>query len=331
MPSLNDVARAAGVSIATVSRAISHPELVKLETQTVVGRVMQDLGYRPSRVARRLRQRGGKRHLLGLLIPEVHNTHFAEIARGVESAAYANQFAVILCNTEENPEKEDFYLEVMRSESVDGIIVAPLHDHDEAIIKFVESGIPAVCVDRRFNHPRVDQVVVDNRRGAFDAVEHLIVRGHRRIGMITGLLHISTGRERKLGYEQALLAHGLPVQPELLRQGDNQQSAGLALAEQLLSLPEPPSALFISNNLMAVGAMRAIHARGLRIPQDVAIISFDDTPWAEVLNPPLSVVRQPTYELGRAATDLLLQRLTDPKIPVTVLELNPQLILRDSC
>jgi DNA-binding LacI/PurR family transcriptional regulator len=121
------------------------------------------------------------------------------------------------------------------------------------------------------------------------------------------------------------------VLPAFLHEGDNQQATGLALAEQLLSLPEPPSALFISNNLMAVGAIRAIHARGLRIPQDVAIISFDDTPWAEVLTPPLSVVSQPTYELGRAATDLLLKRLNDRNIPVASVELKSRLILRESC
>jgi DNA-binding LacI/PurR family transcriptional regulator len=249
----------------------------------------------------------------------------------VESAAYANQFAVILCNTEENPAKEAFYLEVMRSESVDGIIVAVLNDQDEAVAKFVESGIPTVCVDRRFNHPLVDQVVVDNQQGAFAAVEHLIRRGHRRIGMITGLLHISTGRERKVGYERALRAHRIPVRTELIREGNNQQAAGLVLAEQMLALSEPPSALFVSNNLMAVGAIRAIHARGLKIPQEVAIISFDDTPWAEVLSPSLSVISQPTYELGRAATDLLLKRLIDPKIPAALVELSPKLILRDSC
>jgi len=192
-------------------------------------------------------------------------------------------------------------------------------------------GIPTVCVDRRLNHPLADQVVVDNRQGAFAAVEHLITRGHRRIGMITGLLHISTGRERKLGYEQALGAHQIPVRPEFLREGDNQQATGLVLAEQLLSLPEPPTALFISNNLMAMGAIRAIRTRSLRIPQDVAIISFDDTPWAEVLSPPLSVVSQPTYELGRAATDLLLRRLINRNIPVASVELKPRLILRESC
>src|SRR5580658_5335975 len=200
MASLTDVARAAAVSIATVSRVISHPEKVAPETQMRVRQAMLALDYQPNRVARRLRQRGGKRHLLGLIIPDIQNPFFAEIARGVEDAASASNYALLLCNSDENPEKERFYIDVMRDESVDGIVLPPFDETDSAVIDAIKSGIPVVCVDRSLSKLRTDLVEVDNRRGAFDAVMHLLDKGHRRIGLIEGRTHVSTNRERRRGY-----------------------------------------------------------------------------------------------------------------------------------
>src|SRR5208283_5977525 len=168
MSSLTDVAKVAGVSIATVSRVISHPEKVASQTQIAVLKAMKDLDYQPNRVARRLRQRGGKRQLLGLIIPDIQNPFFAEIARGVEDVAYANQFAVMLCNSDENLERESFYLDVMRAESVDGIILPPINDQDAAVTKIAESGMPIVTVDRSLSGSTIDKVEVDNCQGAFD-------------------------------------------------------------------------------------------------------------------------------------------------------------------
>jgi len=331
MSSLTDVARVAGVSIATVSRVISHPDKVTPETQKIVQQVMSDLGYRPNRVARRLRQRGGRRHLLGLIIPDIQNPFFAEMARGVEDVAYANQFAVMLCNSDEDLKKEAFYLNVMRDESVDGIILPPINDRDPAVLQMAASGMPMVSVDRSLANSPIDRVEVDNRQGALEAVEHLIGRKHRRIGLITGNLNVSTSRERKAGYVEALTAHEIPLDPALLRVGDNKQASGRALADGLLALADRPTALFVTNNLMAVGAIEAIHHRGLKIPAQVAIIGFDDLPWAEALDPPLTVVRQPAYEVGRGAAELLLRRLENRDAPAAALVLRPRLILRRSC
>lgn len=331
MSSLTEVARLAGVSIATVSRTISHAEQVAPQTREAVQRAMKTLGYKPNRVARRLRQRGGKRHLLGLIIPDIQNPFFAELARGVEDVAYANEFAVMLCNSDEDLKKEAFYLEVMRAESVDGIILPPIHDQDSEVIRMAESGMPVVTVDRSVDHPLISKVEVDNRYGAREAVTLLISRGHRRIGLITGRLNVSTAKDRKAGYEDALRSHELPLRPDYLHVGDNKQASGAALAAEMLALAEPPTALFVTNNLMAVGAIEAIHRRGMRIPHDVAIIGFDDLPWADALNPPLTVVRQPAYEVGQAAAELLLKRLGDPDSPAAWLRLRPRLILRQSC
>jgi LacI family transcriptional regulator/LacI family repressor for deo operon, udp, cdd, tsx, nupC, and nupG len=329
--SLTQVAERARVSIATVSRVINKSDKVAPETAELVHRAMRELGYKPNRVARRLRQKSGKRHLLGLILPDIQNPFFAEIARGVEDAAYAHEYAVLLCNSDENQAKEQFYLDVMNAESVDGIILPPLHERDPSVLALLESGPPVVTVDRSLAYPGMDRVEVDNRRGAFEAVEYLVSKGHRRIGLIAGRPDISTSRERRQGYDDALAAHGIALRKSYLRAGDQKQPSGRALAAELLGLAKPPTALFVTNNLMALGALQAIHDRGLAIPTQIALIGFDDFPWADALDPPLSVVHQPAYDVGREAVELLLKRFADPKRPVTHLKLVPKLLLRSSC
>lgn len=331
MPNLTDVAKRAKVSIATVSRVVNNSDKVVPATRDLVVKAIAKLGYKPNRVARRLRQRGGKCHLLGLIIPDIQNPFFSEMARAVEDTAYANEFAVMLCNSDEDLKKEQFYIDVMRSESVDGIILPPIHETDPVVMKLVESGMPVVTVDRSLAQNVTDKVEIDNHRGAYDAVEHLIGLGHRRIGLISGQQNISTSRERFRGFKDALAAHNLDVPPEYCVRGDFKQASGRALAEALLSLPFPPTALFVLNNLMTVGALEAIHSLGLKIPGEVALIGFDDLPWAEVFNPPLTVIRQPAYEVGAAAVELLLKRLADPKAPRAHLTLLPRLVIRKSC
>ena len=330
MASLQEVARRARVSIATVSRVLNKSEKVVPETRAAVEKALHELGYRPSRVARRLRMKDGRAHLVGLIIPDIQNPFYAEIARGVEDAAYAAEYALLLCNSDENPEKERFYLEVMRSESVDGIVLPPFDDRDAAVIDIAATGMPVVCVDRSMVKLQTDLVEVDNHRGAFEAVSHLLDKGHKNIGLIEGRAHVSTSRERRRGYLDALAERGVAVRKDLMRSGDFKQESGRVLANELLTLRKPPTALFVCNNLMTVGALAAIHQRGLRVPQDVAIVGFDDLPWAEALDPPLTVVRQPAYDVGRQAMELLLKRIMEPnRAPVTV-RLQPELVTRRS-
>jgi len=329
--SLIDVARRAGVNISTVSRTINRTGKIGLKTQQRVIEVMRELGYKPNRVARRLRMRGGSTHLLGLIIPNIQNVFFADLARGVEDVAYQNNFAVLLCNYDEDAQKEQFYLDVMQSESVDGIILPPVHEDDPAVLKVVARGTPVVCVDRSLSKGNLDKVEVDNHQGAFEAVTHIIERGHRRIGLIGGPSDSSTGRERFRGYSDAHAKAGLPIKPELVRFGDYKQGSGKQLTEELLALSDPPTALFVCNGLMTVGALEAIHAGGLRIPKQIAIVGFDELPLAAVFKPPLTVVQQPAYEVGKCAAELLLKRLAEPKRPPTYLKLSPTLIVRKSC
>jgi LacI family transcriptional regulator len=330
-PSLIDVALRAKVNISTVSRVINQTGKIGAETQARVTKVMRELGYRPNRVARRLRRRDGSSHLLGLIIPNIQNIFFADLARGVEDVAYKNNFAVLLCNYDEDEVKERFYLDVLQSESVDGIILPPIHETDPAVLQVVRNGTPVVCVDRSLSTGNLDKVEVDNHAGALKAVEHIIARGHRRIGLIGGPADSSTGRERLRGYKDAHSQANLTIRPELVRFGDYKQASGQTLAHELLSLSDPPTALVVCNGLMTAGALEAIAAHGLKIPKQIAIVGFDDLTLADVFNPPLTIVRQPAYEVGKCAAELLLKRIEDATRPTTSLKLLPELIIRKSC
>lgn len=330
MASLQEVAARAKVSIATVSRVLNKSDKVVPETSAIVEQALRDLGYRPSRVARRLRMNNGRAHLVGLIIPDIQNPFYAEIARGVEDAAYAAKYALLLCNSDENPDKERFYLDVMRDESVDGIVLPPFDDTDFAVIEVVKTGMPVVCVDRSLAKVKTDLVEVDNYQGALEAVNHLLDKGHTAIALIEGRTQVSTSRERRRGYLDALAARGIAPRKDFMRAGDFKQESGRVLATELLALRKPPTALFVCNNLMTVGALAGLHQRGLRVPGDVAVVGFDDLPWAEALDPPPTVVRQPAYEVGRQAMELLLKRIMDPVRPPVTVRLRPELVVRRS-
>lgn len=330
MASLQEVAKRAKVSIATVSRVLNKSDKVVPETRAAVESALRELGYRPSRVARRLRMKDGRAHLVGLIIPDIQNPFYAEIARGVEDAAYRNNYALLLCNSDESLEKERFYLDVMRDESVDGLVLPPFNETDDAVIAMVQTGMPVVCVDRSLAKAKTDLVEVDNYRGAVEAVNHLLDRGHTQIGLIEGRTQVSTSRERRRGYLDALAARGVPVRRELMRAGDFKQESGRVLTNELLDLRKPPTALFVVNNLMTVGALAALHQRDRRVPEDVAVVGFDDLPWAEALDPPPTVVRQPAYDVGVQAMELLLKRISEPGRPAVTVRLLPELVVRKS-
>ncbi|MGI9182294.1 MAG: LacI family DNA-binding transcriptional regulator [Longimicrobiaceae bacterium] len=331
MPKLKDVAELAGVSASTVSRTINEPEMVNDQTRARVEEAVRALGYRPNRVARRLRVASGLTNLVGLIIPDLQNPFFADIARGVEDVAVHNGYTVLIGNSDENLDKERRYLEVMHAESVDGIILPPNSTSDPVAMDFARSEMPLVFVDRRLSKVKMDTVVTDNLRGAYDAVEHLIRLGHRRIGFVEGRPQVSTSRERLAGYRQALEDHRIELDPERVRTGDSRQESGRRLTKELLVLAERPTALLVGNGLMTLGALEALHRAELKIPEEMAIIGYDDMPWALALNPPLTVVRQPGYELGGRAMELLLQRIRTPDRATTLMVLEPELIVRRSC
>ena len=331
MATLEDVAREADVSISTVSRALNNSEKVHPDTKAHVKQVAEDLGYMPSRVARRLRLKGGRANLLGLVIPDIQNPFFADVTRGVEDVAQAHGYALILSNSDEDADKQRLALEILQTEDVDGVIVPPVGAEDSAIEELLDSGIAVVCVDRRLPGTRVDTILSDNRKGAYQAVSHLIDLGHERIGFIGGIPHISTFTERRAGYERAFRDHDLPVDPALIMEGDDRREQGKIFTNELLSLAAPPTALFTGNNLTTLGALAALNERGVEVPDEMALVGYDDVPWPMALNPPPTVVDQPGYEMGRRAAEILLGRLQAPDRSPTTVTLQPKLIVRRSC
>jgi len=328
---LEDVARAAGVSTSTVSRVLSRPGMVSAETRARVERTIDRLGFSPSRVARRLRTREGPTNLVGLLIPDIQNPFFADVARGVEDVAQSAGYVTMLANSDEDKAIEARFLDVMRAESVDGVILPPVSRPSPAEAALAEARIPIVKVDRRPASITGDTVVIDNERGAREATEHLLRLGHRRIGFIEGRPILSTSRDRLEGYRQALRAAGLRYDRELVEEGDSRRAGGERAARALLALDDPPTALLVGNSMMTLGAVEAIRALRRRMPDDVAVIGYDDVPWALALDPPLTVVRQPAVTMGRRAMELLLRRVEKPTRDVQLVVLQPELVVRRSC
>lgn len=333
MSTLKEVAEKADVSMTTVSRIINNSPKVNVDTRERVKKAMRTLGYQPNRVAQRLRGANtkGRSKLLGLIIPDVQNQFYSNIVRGIEDVAYENDYAVILCNSDENPNKERFYVEVLRSESVDGVILPPIHQYGKMIESLIDSGIPLVCVDRKLARESVDTVVMDNHKGGYIATSHFIKQGHKNIAIISSLPQFSSSDERQQGYEKALKDNGLSVNEAIIKQGDPRSSENAKeLTTELLQLKSRPSAVFATDNIMTLGALAAINEKKLKIPDDISIIGFDDMPWATAIIPPLTVIRQPSYEMGRRAAELFFQRIADPEREHVRVVMEPKLIVRKS-
>jgi LacI family transcriptional regulator len=328
-PTIKQVAEQAGVSTATVSRVLAGADGVSVELSKRVRAAVGALDYQPNRIARNLRVRGTR--TAGLVISDIQNPFFTSAVRGIEDVLQADGYTLLLGNSDENPARERVYLATLRAEGVAGIIVAPSGAEVSEYRKLASARVPLVVIDRNVSGLSVDVVTVANADGAHAAVAHLIGLGHRRIGLIAGPPSVATSGEREAGYAKALAAVGLPLEAELIRYADFRQGGGYAAAQALLDLTAPPTAMFVANNLMTLGALQAIHERGLRIPADIAIVGFDDMPWATSLQPPLTAVAQPTYEMGATAAQLLLARVREPDRPNRHVVLATQLIVRASC
>jgi DNA-binding LacI/PurR family transcriptional regulator len=248
---LADVALRAGVSTATVSRVLTGKAHVSEEVRRRVLAAIDELSFRPSRLARSLRSQ--RSHVLGLIISDIQNPFFTAIVRAIEDVAYQHQYSLVLCNTDEDADKEALYIDLMIAENVAGVVISPTGE-TAACERLADRGIPVVAIDRRVSNIEVDTVVADNRSAAFVLVSHLIADGHRRIGAVVGTPTITTGQERCEGYWRALQAHGIEANPALLRLGPPTMATGYQRTNELLALPQPPTALFLGNNLLTIGA-----------------------------------------------------------------------------
>jgi DNA-binding LacI/PurR family transcriptional regulator len=306
---IQEVARRAKVSSATVSRVLANKPHVRAELKERVLRVVQDMGYEPNRVARSLRVQ--RSSVIGLIISDIRNSFFQQLARAVEDIAYQNGYAVFLCNSDEDPEKETLYVNVLRAERVAGVIMSPTRETTNACKSLLVAGIPAVAVDRSVLGTSLDSVITDNSEAAYKLVRHLLKQGHKRIGGVFSDLGITTGRERFEGYKRALREAGLPLDETLVRTGLPMDEDGYRLTRALLESSPPPTALFTGSKLLTYGALHAIYDAGLNIPNEVALASFDKLDWMPAL-PAMSYAEQPAYELGKTATELLFKRLETP-------------------
>jgi LacI family transcriptional regulator len=330
VPTIHDVARRAGVSAVTVSRVINNVRNVSPVTRQKVQRAIQDLGYVPSVAARSLRSK--RTRTLALVVPDVTNVFWTTVARGVEDAAQSCGYSVFLFNTDETPARQLRALEVIASQRVDGAIIAP-HDSDARnLVTLRARGIPTVVIDRRIEGWEVDTVRGDSISGAYALVRHLIQLGHRRIAMVSGPAKASSAEDRVAGYCMALSHAGIPVSPALIRRGEFQAASGERLTYQLLDEGLDPSAVFAANNAIAMGVIDALDRRGLCVPEDVALVCFDDLPNAPRIFPFLTVAVQPAYDMGVNAAQLLLSRLeAGGGLPPREVVLPVRLIVRHSC
>jgi len=330
MATIKDIALKANVSTATVSAVINSSAYVSPALKDRVTRALSEVDYHPDEVARSLKKKRTK--TLGVIISDITNPFFTAVVRGVEDAANSVGYAVMLCNTDESAEKEAVYIRILKTRRIDGVILATASVGESYSEKFERYGIPVVFVNRVPSEPCIDAVVLNNFSGSFEAVSYLCELGHTRIGVITGLSNKSTTIERLKGYKEALLARGLTVEEELIRKSDSRTNGGYENALELLKLENRPSAIFVTNNLMTVGAMKAVIESGLGCPSDISIVGFDDFDWANVFSPRLTTVSQPTYEMGKLSVELLVEKIegktTEEPRKIT---LEPKLIIRESC
>jgi LacI family transcriptional regulator len=324
---IKEVAAHAGVSVATVSRVLNDSPKVTEETRAKVHAAVKALRYRPNAVARSLRTEAT--HTLGLIIGDILNPFFAVLARAVEDEARAAGYTVVIGNADERPEQQDHYVRTLLEQRVDGLLICPTAEVTPLVEDCVAAGGPLVFLDRTLPGLEVPSVRVDGTSAIHELIRHLHDLGYRRIAFISGPELLSTGRERTQAYMNAMRASGLEIREEYMEAGDFQAASGQAIAARFLELPEPPQVIFAGDNLMALGALDEIRARGMRIPEDVALASFDDVAWFVHVDPPITAIAQPAEELGRRAVRALLERIEHR--PVEPVVLPARLVTRRSC
>ncbi|WP_020576000.1 LacI family DNA-binding transcriptional regulator [Actinopolymorpha alba] len=334
MPTIYDVARLAKVSPSTVSRVLNGKLTVDEALAKRVRKAASDLDYRPNALARSLRR--SQTNLWAVLVSDINNPFFTALVRGVEDVAQQAKYSVVLCNSDENPDKEADYIAAILAEQMAGVIISPTNrsisssSRSAPMRQLLAASVPLVAIDRQLRGATVDIVTVDNTHAAQLATDHLVSEGFSRIACITGPRDISTAQQRLEGYRRALRASGRDVDSRLIRYADFREAGGHAAMGDLLDHTPRPDAVFATNNLMTVGALECLVDRGVSIPADVGVFGFDDVPSATLIRPPLSTITQPTYDIGRTAAELLLQRIADPSRPPSRAVLPTELHVRAS-
>ncbi|MFZ4187769.1 LacI family DNA-binding transcriptional regulator [Streptomyces pseudogriseolus] len=335
MATMADVARSAGVSIATVSHVLNGTRPVLPHTRQAVLDAVEELGYTPNSLARSLVT--ARTRSIGLAVSAISNPYFTEILQGVEAAALEQGYSLLIADPHDDPEHERKVVQLLHERRVEGMIVAPSPEPAGLLAYLRRHQVPAVFLDRLVGPPGedepplFDQVCAESTEPTAGLVTHLAALGHRRIGLVAGLPGLSTTAERITGYRHGLAASGLPFDGRILVHGDSEAAGAERATAELLNLGSRPTALITANNAMTIGALRALRAHGLTVPGDIALCCFDDFAWADLFSPRLTAVSQPSRDIGARAVRVLLDRLADPDRPTRTERLPCAFVHRTSC
>lgn len=332
-----EIAEAAGVSLATVSRVINNSGYVKKDKRDLVLKVMRDLNY-PFNV--QTPKKAEKSNRIGYVIPDITNPFFSEVLKGMYSVTEKEKLNIFIFDTNEDISKEIDALEMLKEQNVKGLIIAPTTDQNEYFRQYLEQieslGVPIVLLDRDIKYSHYDAVYVDNIQGSFDAVQALISEGHQKIAILLATVSSRPGRDRFAGYKKAMLMNGIPVDEKYIFKGVPKIECGYDLAKKVITMDDPPTAIFSFNNVMTMGCIKAFREMNIKIPDDMAFIGFDDIDFINIMNLGMSVIDRPTYQMGEIAMKMLVERINEekdpdiPKAPVKEVILPTKLILRGS-
>lgn len=329
MASIKDVALRAQVSTTTVSHVVNHTRFVSDKVRAEVEAAIRELGYVPSAVARSLKSNTTK--TIGMLIPNCSNPYFAEIVRSVEDHCFGAGYTLILCNTDDDPHRQGAYLQVLSEKRIDGMIIISTGE-DKDLLRLLQGlPIPTVLLDREIEEVNCDLVETAHMQGGVMATEHLLGLGHRRIACLAGPADLNSSAQRIEGWRKALTDAGLGAElGDLLWHSDFSSQGGFTAMQSILASRPAPSAVFVCNDLMCIGALSAAHQAGVRVPQDLSLIGFDDIELAKFTSPALTTIAQPKHRIGVAAVDMVLERIQDGRVQARQVILRPELIVRNS-
>jgi LacI family transcriptional regulator, repressor for deo operon, udp, cdd, tsx, nupC, and nupG len=323
-----DVAKKANVSTATVSRVLSKPETVKKETTKKVLEAIKELNYQPNVLARQLRKLETKMVLV--VVPDITNTFFSKVLRGIESVAVVSGYQVLLGDAGNDVERENGYLNILRQKKADGMVLLTARMNPK-IVEEMALEYPVVLACEYIEGSNIPTVSIDNISGARKATEHLVNLGHKRIGFISGPLSGVLGQDRLKGFYQAMVRYNLTVEAILVQEGDFTYESGFNMMMKFLALDNPPTAVFAANDEMAFGAINAIKSKGLSVPHDISVMGFDDIKFSSIFEPALTTIAQPSFEIGTKAMELLIRLMNKEETERNQYMLEDQLIIRDSC
>lgn len=330
-----DIALKAGVSVATVSRVLNESGYVKEETKDLVLKAFNEIANKDKLLVQSISNK--KADIIGVIIPDISNPFFGEVIKGISKIADARSASLLVCNTEEQMDKEIKYLELFKTNNIMGLIITPKTDqvgyNSKYLYQLEDLGVPVVLLDRGINLSHFNSVFVNNTSGSFDAVSAFIKEGHKKIAIISGPMSSKPGRERFYGYENALRSNEIKLNEEYVFFGDFSRESGYEITKKVLQLKERPTAIFAANNMMAQGSFRALVESGLSIPKDMAFISFDDVDMFEIMNLDISTVSRPTEYMGEVAAEMLCDLIDNKHLKnesIREVLLETKLVLRGS-